>query len=193
VSAHSYFSNLFWRFGICIARSKRDDYCAETSFRLWVKRNSAFESAGVSAHTAARRQGGSIWQAMTCLSLSNSWVTHSIPLFTLSSPFLAHLCAITFRMSYTSHGAQYKSRCTIRRILSKRLKSMLKRKIRVLIKLCVLSCVVRWWVHGSQWTHQHRLRLDGVTINMAVSTQFSANNFINILYFSIDISLLFKT
>jgi hypothetical protein len=38
---------------------------------------------------------------MTCLSLSNSWVTHSIPLFTLSSPFLAHLCAITFRMSYS--------------------------------------------------------------------------------------------
>jgi hypothetical protein len=40
-------------------------------------------------------------QAMTCLSFSNSWVTHSIPLFTLSSPFLAHLCAITFRTSYT--------------------------------------------------------------------------------------------
>jgi hypothetical protein len=37
---------------------------------------------------------------MTCLSLSNSWVTHSIPLITLSSPFLVHLCAITFRMSY---------------------------------------------------------------------------------------------
>jgi hypothetical protein len=31
-----------------------------------------------------------------------SWVTHSIPLFTLSSPFLAHLCVITFRMSCTS-------------------------------------------------------------------------------------------
>jgi hypothetical protein len=39
---------------------------------------------------------------MTWLSLSNSWVTHSIPLFTLSSPFLAHLCAITFRMSYNT-------------------------------------------------------------------------------------------
>jgi hypothetical protein len=38
---------------------------------------------------------------MTCLSLSNSWVTSSIPLFTLSSPFLAHLCVITFRKSYT--------------------------------------------------------------------------------------------
>jgi hypothetical protein len=38
---------------------------------------------------------------VNCLSLSNSWVTHSIPLFTLSSPFLAHLCAITFRMSHT--------------------------------------------------------------------------------------------
>jgi hypothetical protein len=41
-------------------------------------------------------------QAMTCLSLSNSWVTHSNPLFNLSSPFLAHLRAVTFRMSYTS-------------------------------------------------------------------------------------------
>jgi hypothetical protein len=41
-------------------------------------------------------------QAMTCLSLSNSWVTQSIPLFTLGSPFLAHLCVITFRMSYTA-------------------------------------------------------------------------------------------
>jgi hypothetical protein len=39
---------------------------------------------------------------MTCLSLSNSWVNHSIPLFTLSSPFLVHLCAITFRMSYST-------------------------------------------------------------------------------------------
>jgi hypothetical protein len=44
-----------------IARSERDDYCAETSFHLWVKRSSPFESAGVSAHTAARMQGGSIW------------------------------------------------------------------------------------------------------------------------------------
>jgi hypothetical protein len=41
------------------------------------------------------------WQAMTCLYLSNSWVTHSIPLFTLSFPFLAHLWVITFLMSYT--------------------------------------------------------------------------------------------
>jgi hypothetical protein len=44
-----------------IARSERDGYCAETSFRLRVKRSSQFESAGVSAHSAARRQGGSIW------------------------------------------------------------------------------------------------------------------------------------
>jgi hypothetical protein len=41
---------------------------------------------------------------MTYLSLSNSWVTHSIPLSTLSSPFLAHLCVIMFRMSYTLYG-----------------------------------------------------------------------------------------
>jgi hypothetical protein len=46
---------------VVIARSERDDYCAETSFRLWVKRSSPSESAGVSAHSAARRQGGSIW------------------------------------------------------------------------------------------------------------------------------------
>jgi hypothetical protein len=50
-------------------------------------------------------------QAMTYLSLSNSWVTHSIPLFTLSSPFLAHLCAITFRMSYTE--IVWNERCLI--------------------------------------------------------------------------------
>jgi hypothetical protein len=99
-SLYTYTKNLSETGSTCIARSERDDYCAETSFRLKVKRSSPFESAGVSAHPAARRQGGSIWQAMTCLSLSNSWVTHSIPLFTLSSPFLAHLCVITFRMSY---------------------------------------------------------------------------------------------
>jgi hypothetical protein len=95
---------------IGIARSEHDDYCAETSFRLWVKRSSPFESARVSAHTAARRQGGSIWQAMTCLSFSNSWVTHSIPLFTLSSPFLAHLCVITFRMSYNTSDLYSRTR-----------------------------------------------------------------------------------
>jgi hypothetical protein len=95
------FFMIIWDVMLAIARSEHDGYCAETSFRLWVKRSSPFKLAGVSAHSAAQRQGGSIWQAVTCLSLSNSWVTHSIPLITLSSPFLVHLCAITFRMRYT--------------------------------------------------------------------------------------------
>jgi hypothetical protein len=38
---------------------------------------------------------------MPCLSLFNSWVTHSILLFTLSSRLLAQAWATTFKSSYT--------------------------------------------------------------------------------------------
>jgi hypothetical protein len=52
---------------VCIGLLKRDGYCAETSFRLSVNRTSAFESAGVSAHSATGSNAG---LAMTCLSFT---------------------------------------------------------------------------------------------------------------------------
>jgi hypothetical protein len=39
---------------------------------------------------------------MTCLSLFNSWITHSILLFPLSSRLLAQAWATTFKSSYTT-------------------------------------------------------------------------------------------
>jgi len=56
---------------------------------------------------------------------------------------------------------------------------------------------ILWFVHISccqfymrgqqdQQTQHHHIRLDGVNIYTAHNTQFSTNNFINILYFNID-------